>query len=959
MNIGQLVASLGVDTKGLYAAEVAMKQFEKRANISMATVNSSLASVGARMQNFGRSATMYLTIPIALAGGAIIKAAKDFEISMQHIVGLVGISQNQVDMWSKEILSLSGKIARPPEELAKALYFVTSSGIKGAEALNVVTESAKAASAGLGETMVVADLVTSAMNAYKGSGLTATRALDVLTAAVREGKGEANLYATQMGEVIPIASKMGVGFDQVAAAMSAMTLTGTNVSEAATYMRQILTSLLDPAKESEKALERMGTSGLELRRIIREQGLLLALTKLNDLTNRFGEDMMAKVFPNVRALTGVLSLMGDRLNENRGIFERVNKSSGDMAKAYQSVANTIEYKYNQAMANMKVGFIEIGMSMKSIIIPMLERLGNTVRGLANWYTNLNDTQRKIIVTTAGILAVIGPLSITMSVMAKVMANVIMMGSKLLPLISGLVGPWGLIAAGITVAIIAFSNWNKTTNEFSKFQKELNNQLSDEVFKLNDVFNRLKQTNLSTQQRADAIKIVNDRYGSYLSNLLTEKSTLQDIEKAQRQATNALVASMSLKAYKEKLDVEMSTISKSFDKYFSDFLSGFSKTYGGDRVGEFITGIFEGADKAIKEGNPLQTSQELYDEFVEGMSKRTGYLKYNIEDFRKAFLNFVQVKTEKNQVVNQINAMISAYEKLLNVEKKERETIPDKKQGKSLFELERGINVLKQYEAHMKEAEWWRELYTPIDELQEKIDSLDYRKLLMFASDVGGPMAELSAKLADIALKNATFGDSMDTIGDQANYVKQVMQNLWDQGFRPGDSLMDMYIQKLNQLNDVQNKSIIYFDNVKEAIMSIARAFENVSSIEDFANAVIQAARDMIIAMITAAVVENTAKAVRGSKTWWGAIVQGAAAIAATYALFATIPKFGKGGKVPPGYPNDTYPAMLTSGETVTPAGKKLSIERQSSVMEGEVVFRISGYELVGVLEKQNKKTKVL
>jgi len=29
-------------------------------------------------------------------------------------------------------------------------------------------------------------------------------------------------------------------------------------------------------------------------------------------------------------------------------------------------------------------------------------------------------------------------------------------------------------------------------------------------------------------------------------------------------------------------------------------------------------------------------------------------------------------------------------------------------------------------------------------------------------------------------------------------------------------------------------------------------------------------------------------------------------------------KFAKGGTVPPGYTNDTYPALLSSGETVTP-----------------------------------------
>ena len=39
----------------------------------------------------------------------------------------------------------------------------------------------------------------------------------------------------------------------------------------------------------------------------------------------------------------------------------------------------------------------------------------------------------------------------------------------------------------------------------------------------------------------------------------------------------------------------------------------------------------------------------------------------------------------------------------------------------------------------------------------------------------------------------------------------------------------------------------------------------------------------------------------------------------------------KGGIVPPGYPNDTYPALLTSGEKVTPPGK-LSADRPITVV---------------------------
>lgn len=48
----------------------------------------------------------------------------------------------------------------------------------------------------------------------------------------------------------------------------------------------------------------------------------------------------------------------------------------------------------------------------------------------------------------------------------------------------------------------------------------------------------------------------------------------------------------------------------------------------------------------------------------------------------------------------------------------------------------------------------------------------------------------------------------------------------------------------------------------------------------------------------------------------------AVGIGAIKALWGrNVPKMQHGGVVPPGYPNDTYPALLTSGETVTPPGK--------------------------------------
>jgi len=61
----------------------------------------------------------------------------------------------------------------------------------------------------------------------------------------------------------------------------------------------------------------------------------------------------------------------------------------------------------------------------------------------------------------------------------------------------------------------------------------------------------------------------------------------------------------------------------------------------------------------------------------------------------------------------------------------------------------------------------------------------------------------------------------------------------------------------------------------------------------------------------------------------------------------------QGGVVPTGYKNDTYPAMLSSGEVVVPPHKLASIQNgnNSQRMFKPVVLRAEGRDLVGVLEE--------
>jgi len=415
MNVGTLTIFLGVTTSGINKAIRDTNRLERAVATSAAGMNTSIASLNASILAFGRVMTQFVTFPTAIIGGIAGKTFADFEFNLSKVTGLVNIASDQTKAWGEELKLLAPALGKAPRELSEALYFVTTGGIRGAETMDVLRISAKAAAAGLGETKEVADLIVSAMNAYGKENLSAARAADILVASVKEGKAEANALAQSMGIVLPVASKLGAGFDQVGAAMAAMTRTGTKAATAAMQTRQILNKMINPAKESEDALHALGSSFGELRHIIETEGILPALLRLNDLTKEYGIQTVADIFPNIRALAGILDILGANLQENIKTQEAITNSAGALNHAFEIVSGTFKFKVNQFVSQAQVLFTELGESIGSVIIPILGNLMDSVRSLSDRFKNLSNVQQDLIVKTALWAAAMGPIIVLFNV----------------------------------------------------------------------------------------------------------------------------------------------------------------------------------------------------------------------------------------------------------------------------------------------------------------------------------------------------------------------------------------------------------------------------------------------------------------------------------------------------------------------------------------------------------------
>ena len=418
---------VGQFSKSLAPAQKNLNQFGQSAHMA----GNNLSSMGYKAQTVGNVMMKKLGLPIVAIGSLAAMSFAKFEASLTKIEALVGVSAGGVALFADSVRRVSRETGRGPQELADAMFFVASAGLRGATAMEVMEASAKGAAVGLGETKVVADAATSAVNAYGAENLSGGAAVDVLTAAVREGKVEADRLAPAIGKAIPVASAMGIEFHEVAAAIASMTRTGTDARTSAIQLRQIMQSILDPSRQTEQALREMGIAQGELAKQARQEGLLSVLVRLRDLANE-NEEAFADVFPNIRALAGAMDITGANLEENIGIFERLSRSAGDTDEAFQKVSKTSKFKFDQSMARLKETMIGLGESTKPLIDIFTIFLGVVEKLLSAFSNNKGLT---VFITALGVTFIaVGALSKTIGFLT-----------------ASLMGPGGLYFAFLNVA----------------------------------------------------------------------------------------------------------------------------------------------------------------------------------------------------------------------------------------------------------------------------------------------------------------------------------------------------------------------------------------------------------------------------------------------------------------------------------------------------------------------------
>lgn len=603
------------------------------------------------------------------AATAFAKAAKssyDFEKEFRKNMLEVATISTQVtdDMtgFMNQVMSITQEIPIKAPEAAKALYSIVSAGHDGADGMKILEVSAKAAVGGLTETETAADAITTILNAYKMSAEEAGTISDQLFTTVRLGKTTFGELGASIAQVAPIAAAYGISIDQVLGAVASLTKQGTPTAQA---MTQIRAAIQGTAGE-------LGDAAFQGRTF--QEALQLIYEKAGGSASK-----MKEMLGTDEGLAATLALTGKNAQSAANDLGELQESVGATEAAFEKMKDEVGNQMTLLSNNIQAA-----------LRPMGEMILKEVSGIAKSFNEAfesGDLERSLT-TLKSLLEVSAAAwgAYKVSVIAAMVAENLRYQSSLahmqgmtkmqalLAVLKGktdaltaslLKNPYALMAAAVAALGVAlYKLWTYQTNA-QKQQEKLNKTFSEftveaakEERSLNSLFEALKRTNSGTEERKKMIKAVNDQYGQYLPKLLTEKSSLEEINEAYSIINTSIKEQIALKIKNSATDEIVTSGLKEQVSAVSEIRKSLtSRVKNVGLVDSIVDEIKQTTDEFQKAGSTWEKAwQQAYFNI---QRKYTGKVKLG-NDFASSMEDYVKSVFNTEQAVSMIEKQYAPF-----------------------------------------------------------------------------------------------------------------------------------------------------------------------------------------------------------------------------------------------------------------------------------------------------------
>lgn len=438
------------------ASEKAKKKTEEQ--------RKALKELGEQAEKAAGKMAKVLTAATVSAVTVSAKGFMDFESEMSNVETLADTTAVSMEELSKQALQASNVTGVAATEIAQGAYTALSSGVDTANAMDYITQAAKAAKAGQSDLDTVVNGSTSIINAWKLSYSDAASVFEKMLVAQDKGKTTLGELSSQIGQITGIAPQLNISLDETLAAVAALTKNGVQTSSAITGLRAVMSNVLKPTSEAAEAAEALG---LEFNTAaLQSKGLTGFLQDVLDKTGGSAEEL-AKLFGSVEGLSQIMLLGGSAAEDYSDALAAMEGSAGRLDAAFSTVTDNSASRLSMSLNKLKNNAIEFGQSLAPYIDLASEALGKLSERISAMTQEEQMSLLQTALWTAGGLKAI-------SMLSKMVSTIKTLTTLASP-IGRVVTALGLLAAGI-VAVNKIAEANSLDGKWEKLSEDANKNL---------------------------------------------------------------------------------------------------------------------------------------------------------------------------------------------------------------------------------------------------------------------------------------------------------------------------------------------------------------------------------------------------------------------------------------------------------------------------------------------------
>ena len=446
--------------------EQELKRLQEQAATTSVTLEK-IAAAGDKFEKAGDSITnagKQISVASAAVTGlgvAAVKTAADFDSAMANVAAISGATGDDLQALRDKAREMGEKTKFSASEAADAMSYMAMAGWKTGDMLSGIEGIMHLAAASGEDLATTSDIVTDALTAFGLTAEDSAHFADILAAA----SSNANTNVSMMGETFkycaPVAGALGYSAEDVAEAIGLMGNAGIKSTQAGTALRTMMTKLQGELKLSGEALGEVTIQTANADGSMRELSDILAdcRTAFSKMSESEAA-AAAETLVGKNAMSGFLALM----NSAPGDIDKLRNAIENCDGSAENMAAIMQDNLNGQLTILKSQLEELAISFGEMLMPVIRKVVTAVQGFVDKLNNMDEAQRKTIITIGLVIAALGPFLVilgtvisTVGKSMKAYASATKGIKKLMVAVksgTGIFGKLGAALGGISAPVLA-------------------------------------------------------------------------------------------------------------------------------------------------------------------------------------------------------------------------------------------------------------------------------------------------------------------------------------------------------------------------------------------------------------------------------------------------------------------------------------------------------------------------